>query len=431
MHSLLVNGSHLAGAIIGILLIYRLSGSAQLSRFTWPFTLVWGAVMAAIIFWNTQPLLEHIFWDFRYCYWLAGHLVWEGPQALMGAYNEDKLVFVNLPIVAYLFAPFGLLPPLVASIVFSLIGLGVVVLVWRMLVKMYGLDNREAALLAFAFCVFGPLIYTFKVGNTSQYILALLLGGLMMARAGKDLPAGALFGIAAVIKPALLLIGVLYFLRGRWNVVAGGAAVVVGSVVLSLLIFGWDMHVFWYETTIEPFSSNPVLASANQTLKGMVARFEAGGANWQDYDLYILAPVGQFIAQALTISLAAGIAYAVWRSGRLFRTTNQDVEVEVLIIVALGMSVSALSWAHYHVWLLPAIALLWARSRQGEPLARLRWPLIATYALLAGTVFVSHSMTLGRFGIAANFIASHWLWGALATLVLLAILRAQKTPPAI
>lgn len=430
MHSLTVNGLHLVGAIIGFLLIYRLAGSARLSRFTWPFTLGWGAVMAGVIFWNTQPLLEQIFWDFRYCYWLAGELVWQGPQALMGAYTNDKLLFVNLPIVAYLFAPFGLLPPLTASIVFSLIGLGLVVLIWRMLVKMYGLDHREAALLAFAFCVFGPLIYTFKVGNTSQYILALLLGGLMMARAGKDLSAGMLFGIAALIKPALLLIGVLYFLRGRWNVVAGGAVVLVGSVTLSILIFGWDMHVFWYETTIKPFSSNPVLASANQTLKGMVARFEAGGAYWQDYDLYILAPVSQLIAQALTLSLLAGMAYAVWRSGRVFRIPNQDVEIEVLMIIALGMSVSALSWAHYHVWLLPAIALLWVRSRQGEPLARLRWPLIATYGLLAGTVFVSHSMTLGRFGFAANFIASHWLWGALAALALLAIVRAQRTAPA-
>ncbi|PKP80773.1 MAG: hypothetical protein CVT79_13395 [Alphaproteobacteria bacterium HGW-Alphaproteobacteria-18] len=430
MHSLIVNGLHLTGAIIGFFLIYRLSGSPQLSRFTWPFTLVWGAVMAGVMFWNTQPLLEHIFWDFRYCYWLAGELVWHGPQALMGAYNEDKLVFVNLPIVAYLFAPFGLMSPLTASIVFSLIGFGVMGLIWRMLVKMYGLDSREAALLAFALCVFGPLVYTFKVGNTSQYILALLLGGLVMARAGKDLSAGALFGIAAVIKPALLLIGVLYFLRGRWSVVAGGAAVVAGSVVLSLLIFGWDMHVFWYETTIEPFSSNPVLASANQTLKGMVARFEAGDARWQDYDLYVLAPASQLIAQALTLSLVAGIAYAVWRSGRAFRPTNQDIETEVLIIVALGMSVSALSWAHYHVWLLPAIVLLWVRSRQGEPLARLRWPLAATYALLAGTVFVSHSMTLGRFGFASNFIVSHWLWGALATLILLSIVRAQRTPPA-
>lgn len=101
----------------------------------------------------------------------------------------------------------------------------------------------------------------------------------------------------------------------------------------------------------------------------------------------------------------------------------------MLIIVALGMSVSALSWAHYHVWLLPAITLLWARSRRSEPLVHLRWPLVATFALLAGTVFVSHSMTLGRFGFASNFIVSHWLWGALATLVLLSVLRAQRVTP--
>ena len=428
MQSLIVNGLHLAGAIAGFLVIYRLAGSAQLSRFLWPFTLLAGGAMAAFIFLVTQPTLEFIFWDFRYCYWLAGNLIWQGPPALMSSY--DDVLFVNIPIVAYLFAPFGLLSPMAASIVFTVLGLAAAWAIWRLLVQMFALDQRESALLCFALCVYGPLIYVLKVGNTSHFMLLLLLGGLMMARSGKDVSAGFLFGIAAVIKPSLLLIGVLYFLRGRWLVVAGGAAVVAGSVVLSLLIFGWDMHVYWYEKTIQPFTSNPVLASANQAVSGMVARFQSGGTDWQDFSPYLLSPVSRLIVQALTLTLLAGMVYAVWRSGRMFRLSNQDMELEVLMILALGLSVSALSWAHYHIWALPALVLLWVRSRPGEPLARLRWPLIATYALLAGTVFVSHSMTLGRYGFASNFIVSHWLWGALATLILLAIVRAQRTPPA-
>ena len=46
----------------------------------------------------------------------------------------------------------------------------------------------------------------------------------------------------------------------RWMVVAGGAAVIAGSILLSLLIFGWDMHVLWYETTIAPYASSTVSA---------------------------------------------------------------------------------------------------------------------------------------------------------------------------
>lgn len=426
MHSLTVNGVQFAGAILGFLLIYRLAASPRYSQLLWPFTLVWGSVLAVFIFMNTQPLMEFIFWDFRECYWLAGELVLHGPQALSGAYNSETLVFVNLPIVAYLFAPLGLMPAMTASIVITLIGLGVVVLVWRMLVRMYGLDARESALLAFALCVFGPLLYSFKVGNTSHFILALLLGGLAMVRSGKGFAAGALFGVAAVIKPALLLIGVLYFLRGRWAVAAGGAAVVVGAVLLSLLVFGWDMHVLWYETSIRPFAGNPVAAYANQTLAGMIARFETGGPYGHDYGVHILSAGGRLASQALTLVLVGGILFAALKSGRLFRPTDQDVETEVLITIALAMTVASLSWAHYHVWLIPALVFLWVKSRQGEPLARLRWLLISSFALLAGTAFVSHSMTLGRFGPFANFVVSHWLWGTLILIALLALWRSRK-----
>ena len=429
MHSLTVNGLHFAGAILGFLLILRLAASPRYSNMLWPFTLVWGGVMAAFIFMNTHPLMEFIFWDFRECYWLAGELVLRGPQALAGAYDTDSLVFVNLPIVAYLFAPFGLMPAMPAAIVITFIGLATVVWIWRMLVKMYGLDARDSALLAFALCVFGPLLYSFKVGNTSHFILALLIGGLAMVRSGKGFAAGALFGVAAVIKPALLLIGILYFLRGRWSVVAGGAAVIVGSVLLSLLVFGWDMHVLWYETSIRPFAGNPVPAYVNQTFAGLVARFEIGGPYGHDYDVHVLSAAGRLASHGLTLSLLAGILFAAWKSGRLLRATAQDVEVEVLIAVALAMTVSSLSWAHYHVWLIPAVVLLWVNSRQGEALARLRWPLIGSFALLAGTAFVSHSMTLGRFGPLSNFVVSHWLFGTVAVLIGLALVRAGQARP--
>jgi alpha-1,2-mannosyltransferase len=426
VHSLTVNGLHAAFAIFGFLLIHRLAGSPRYSGLLWPFTALWGAATASFIFMNTQPTLEFVFWDFTECYWLAGKLVLEGPQALAGAYSDADLVFVNLPIVAYLFAPFGLLPDMPAAIAITLIGIGMVGLIWRLLVDMFGLDARESALLLLAICAFGPLLYSFKVGNTSHFILALILGGLAMVRSGKGFAAGALFGLAALIKPALVLVGILYFLRGRWSVVAGGAAVLAGSVALSLLIFGWDMHVLWYETSIAPYAGNTVPAYANQTLAGLLARFELGGPYGHDYSTYILSPASRAVVMGMSLALVAAVAFAAFQSRRLFRAKAGDVEVEVMLAVAFAMTISPLSWAHYHVWVLPALVMLWVKSRPGEALDRLRWPLIGTYALLAGTAFVSHSMTLGRFGGLSNFIVSHWLFGTVALIGLLAVLRAQK-----
>ncbi|KCZ87529.1 hypothetical protein HHI_15808 [Hyphomonas hirschiana VP5] len=422
----MINGVHFAGAILGFFLILRLAGSERYSHLMWPVALVWGAIMTVIVFVNTLPSPEFIFWDFVKCYWLAGDLIWNGPQALAGAYDADSLVFVNLPIVAYLFAPFGLMSPMTGAILLTLVGLPVVALIWRLLVKMYALDSRDSALLFFALCVFGPLLYSFKVGNTSHFVLALILGGMAMGRSGKGFAAGALFGVAAVIKPALLLIGVLYFLRGRWNVVAGGAAVIAGSAALSLLIFGWDMHVLWYETTIAPYASSTVSAYGNQTLQGLVARFEVGGPAGHDYDPYTLSAAGRLAAQGLALLLVLGAVFSAWYSRRLTRPTNDDIEIELMMAVTLAMVVSTVSWVHYYVWILPAIVALWVRTRPGDVLAGWRWPLVGAFALSAGTAFVSHSMTVGRFGPLSNFVASHWLWGALIILGMLALLRAKQ-----
>jgi len=429
VHSLTVNGVHAVFAIVGFLLIHRLAGSPRYAALLWPFTVLWGAATAGLIFINTQPSMEFVFWDFKECYWLAGKLVLEGPQSLAGAYSSEDLVFVNLPIVAYLFAPFALLPDMPAAIVITLIGVGIVGLIWRLLVDMFSLDTRESALLFLAICAFGPLLYSFKVGNTSHFVLALILGGLAMVRSGKGFVAGALFGVAAVIKPALVLVGILYFLRGRWSVVAGGAAVLAGSAALSLLIFGWDMHVLWYETSIAPYAGNPVPAYVNQTLAGMVARYELGGPFGHDYSAHTLSPVGRAAAIGMSLALLAGVVFAAYQSRRLLRADASDIEVEVLIAVSFTMTVSSLSWAHYHVWLLPALVLLWVKSRPGQALSGLRWPLIGTYSLLAGTAFVSHSMTLGRFGALSNLIVSHWLIGTIALIVLLAIVRARIDYP--
>lgn len=426
MHSLMINGVHFAGALLGFFLIFRLAASERYSRLMWPVALVLGAIMTVFVFVSTLPSPEFIFWDFVECYWLAGKLIWDGPQALAGAYNSDSLVFVNLPIVAYLFAPFGLMSPMTGAIVFTLVGVPVVGLLWRLLVKMYGLDNRDSALLFFALCVFGPLLYSFKVGNTSHFVLALILGGMMLVRSGKGFAAGALFGVAAVIKPALLLIGVLYFLRGRWSVVAGGAAVIAGSIALSLLIFGWDMHVLWYDTTIAPYASSTVSAYGNQTLQGLVARFEVGGPAGHDYDPYVLSETGRMVAQGLALLLVLGAVFAAWYSRRLVRPTSDDIELELLIAVTLAIVVSTVSWVHYYVWILPAFLALWVRTQRSEPLAWMRWPLIASFVLLMGIAFVSHSMTVGRFGPFANLVASHWLWGALIVLAMLALLRARR-----
>ena len=87
-------------------------------------------------------------WDFLQAYYPAGQAMLHNDKAalrvLVGDHGQISSsenatahpnLFVNIPVVAYLFAPFALLPPYVALILFTLIGIALIVIAWFWLVK--------------------------------------------------------------------------------------------------------------------------------------------------------------------------------------------------------------------------------------------------------------------------------------------------------
>src|SRR5690606_12090466 len=139
--------------------------------------------------------------DFQDAYYAAGVALQGGPTGLAPLIERGTDGFVNLPIVAYLFWPFGLLANVPAMILFSVLGAACVLWTWRLLVREFDLDDRQAAMLLFLVAANGPLMYGVKEGNTSHFILLLLLLGLAAARGGRDFAAGLWLGVAAIIKP--------------------------------------------------------------------------------------------------------------------------------------------------------------------------------------------------------------------------------------
>lgn len=421
MQSIVVNGGHLLAVAFGFLAIQVLSASPRLKPFTLLFALVAGAIIGVFVFLQTDAVL---FRDFREAYWETGHSILAGPQALAEAYRNPVLVFVNLPIVAYLFAPFGLMPAWVAAWVFFATGVLVAGFAWRAMVKLFALDARESAFLLFAMLVFGPLMYSFKEGNTSHHILAVVLGGWMLARAGKPLAAGALYGFAALLKPPLLLIALLYLIRGRWKTAAGAAALIAVAAGLSLLVFGWDMHVLWYETRIAPFAGGVPPVFVNQTIQSMIAGF--GSPVSYDVVPQALDSGAKLAAYGVIVALLALCAFAAWRSGRLFRVTDRDLDPELALVLLFALVASPLSWIHYYVWALPAVALVWVRTRETGAFSLWRLALAACFAAAAPIVWMSWLVREGKFGPLTTLVTSHLVIATVGVFILAALLRARR-----
>lgn len=405
MLALIVNGGHLAGSAIGFALIIWLAGQERFRPVFWPLVAAGSAVMAIALFLVTDPYFP--FEDFRRAYWEGGVAALGGPGAFGVLYDRGTDGFVNIPIVAYLFAPFGLMSENVAAYVFTALGVASAVVAWRMTTLLLDMNRRDSALLLFAFACFGPMLYSIREGNLSHVLLVPLIGGLLAYRIKRNVLAGVLFGLFALIKPAFVLIGVYFLLRQQWRVVLGGAAVLVGSALASLAIFGWDMHVHWYEKTIVPVAGGPLPAFNAQSVASFIARFETGVGGFKDWDPHVLSSAGALAVGILSAAIVAVCGFA-FMAGRRWVPDRPTIELEALMIVTLLTLVSSLSWSHYFVWLLPAYALALLRLQGAW-----RYVAIAALVLSLPPEFISATMTNGVYGPASNTLTSHLMIGGL------------------
>lgn len=359
-HTTVAGTLHLAVMLAGLYLLHV--AAARDPKFAMRLACSAAAVMAALLaWWSDPPVLMQ---DFVDAYYAAGVAMHDGPAALEPLIELGVDGFVNLPILAYLFWPFGWLSATWAMALFTALGVIAVLWCWHLLVRLTHLDSKQAAVLLFLFAASGPLIYGLKEGNTSHLILLLLVLALTWIRAGRETGAGVLLGVAAVIKPPLVLLGALFLLRGRWRVVTGGTLTLAVAAGLSLLVFGWDMHQLWYESCIKRFNDRPVPAFNVQSLQAGVLRLQTGIGGLHEWNPVAFEPPYGILSRVLTLATGMATLYIIlrpWR-GNAAHGRNERLLLEFLLLLVLACVVSPISWSHYYTWLLLPAAFFLANS---------------------------------------------------------------------
>jgi hypothetical protein len=264
---------------------------------------------------------------------------------------------------------------------------------WHLVRIRYGFDRRESALTLFALAVFGPLAYSLREGNTSHILLLPLIVAFILAGMRRDFAAGALIAAVAIVKPPLVLLGGYYLLRGRFRVIAGAITLGVVVVALSLLVFGWDMHLVWIRE-FAAYSGKPMAGYNDQSFASALLRFERGFRSYRDFTPYDLSSSFQILTLALVLSFAAIGVWACRR--RMSQTSPFHQDIEPAMVLAFICIASTVSWSHYYVWLLPALALLFIASERDAPALR-PW-VWAAFALAAPAIFLGPVLEKGLFG---------------------------------
>jgi alpha-1,2-mannosyltransferase len=428
VHSLAYIG-YLLVAFVGVVAIFWLSPQRTRAGSPAPYRSmpIWAAVLLALavaLFESVSLKFSSppgVFWDFLNAYYPAGRAALDHDpaalKALIGTGAEGG--FVNIPVVAYLFAPFGCLPPQIAAAVFTALGVGSAVAAWFLLVRLAQLERRERFLLALLFLVNGPLLNGVKFGNISYFLVFALTAGLTLLRARRSTAAGLLLGAAAVLKPPLALFGLFFLLRRDLRGVLGFAFFGAATVALSLLLFGWTTNLFWFQNSVLQYSHNWLAGSSVQSIPAFLARLHGPPAILFDWSAKAPTAANKVLAQGLNgllflIAVCACVRFRPQAAKEDGVTESRRRDLQYLLMICLCLVCSPLSWTHYYSWLLiPAAFFLGAPPvLLASTTARVvGW---AAIALVTPLVLWPQSTTPSTLTAAyVSFFVSHYLFGGL------------------
>ena len=438
MHSLAYVG-HFVATVIGVLAVFWLARHQNLpsGRLWSPALPVWVVVFVALcaVFFELVSFKASSppdrFWDFFNVYYPAGQAaLYHDAGTLRVLIGKGVSGFVNMPVIAYLFAPFALLGPGMAIALFTLIGLALTVATWFLLVRLAKLELRERWLLGLLFFANGPLMNAVKLGNTSYFILFALTAGLALLRARRPASAGALLGAAAMIKPPLLLFGVYFALRRDPRGTLGFAAVCAATAALSLFLFGWADNLYWFQTSILQYSHSWLAAFSVQSIPGFLFRLHASSDILLDWLPHTPQVGEKLLAQVLTglLFLISGVVCLRRPSETIAEQEADDAErrdLQYLLVICLCLVSSPLTWSHYYAWLLIPTAFFlgsqlsfpssraarvfaWAAIALVSPLVEWPWSIPnSSLMTLYTSLTVSHLLFGGLlwFGLVAWWLA--------------------------
>ncbi len=378
-----------------------------------------GILGVITVFMQLYPPGWYLLGDYTKAYAPAGRAAAFGDQAAMTEVMALGVEgFVNLPIVAFLFAPFGVLPTKAGDLLFLGVGGLAGLVLWRELVIALDLKTRANALFLFLIICAGPMAGNLYMGNTTQFVMLLVVWAMIAMMQRRDISAGALFAMAALMKPALIIFGVYAVLRGRWTIAISGGAVCVTATLLSILIFGWSMHMLWLEQTILPALDGTILAHNIQSIGGVVGRAIVGGEYLLNWNPQPVPEIASIVTRILQLATIAAVITSITFLARRNRP-DETAPLEVSLVLMIPLLIPNLSWNHYLIWAFLPLALCLRDLPALKAATGMQIAALVAAALIAQPVEIWPDLVPWLRELFARLIVSLPFVGAIILLVLM------------
>ncbi|MCJ7858587.1 glycosyltransferase 87 family protein [Corynebacterium kalidii] len=336
----------------------------------------------------------------------GGRAVLDGTALYVGGFPAQgiTLPFTYPPLAALVFTPLALVSGTVGYVLFT--ALNVVALAMTTMIVIQALASEGGArtvagvgsltrrqvtmttLAALPLAVwFWPVTHTLEFGQVNILLMLMVAADLLLPRT--PWPRGMLVGIAAALKLTPAVFGLYFLLRRQWGPAV--TSVVSGIVAsgIAWLVLPADSRQYWTETISDPSRIGGLAYSANQSVRGFLARFTDDPLQTSLW--YVLA--------AVTVVLVAVVMLRLLAAGA--------VTAAVCTNALLALLVSPVSWAHHWVWILPMTMVAGVSLWSHRPVRAAVIPLavLALLLVLTATAFPVHVYLPSAHGAEMD-----WTW---------------------
>jgi hypothetical protein len=216
-------------------------------------------------------------------------VVYRYEAATPGMPEGFKMAQLQPPPSLVLLVPYALLPFPVARAAWALTNLLLLVLSFRLLGKVVdpeGSDWRRGLALVAVMLNYQAIGQVLGLGQTPLIDLACYAGALGLWLRGRDLPAGLLLGLSALMKGNLALV-VVFLVLLRPKAALGWLLAVAGGIVAGAVVFGpgiYHDYVTQFIGIREYHTASQTIGGFMQALYRLLARDQLD-SYWHDYTL--------------------------------------------------------------------------------------------------------------------------------------------------
>lgn len=341
----------------------------------------------------------------------AAHESHIGPPR--GLYSVLFLTYNNTPGTALLFWPLTYLDFATAQTVFVI--LNNVLYVSGIGLVLYALRARAGeVMLCVTICLlafFYAARQTFGLGQMNGVLVFLMAAALALTLSRRDVAAGGVIAVAAILKISPVLLLGFFVAQRRWRALWG--AVAAGAALLAVMLIGAGQPALGhFVTQIMPALGRGSAAFPNQSVLGTLYRLVVPLAEIQSS-----GAMGDYPAvRALWLVIAIGLAVTTLvLTARARLAERGHVAVAFSVYIVLGLIAGGLAWDHYLLWLaLPVCALIvdWFRDRWLRPIGFWGPFILALFAISVPTpILEQFYFSIGALGAALPLIGLLMLLG--------------------